>query len=134
MASKKQKRTIERVCEICGRAFLVGQYEVKRGRGKCCSLRCAHIKGSRARGYSDVYDRAAESKRYRRKYPDRAKANALLRYYVRMGKLHKSACSNCGTSDDIVGHHYDYRLPLAVVWLCRKCHALMHAQERMVSA
>ena len=35
-------------------------------------------------------------------------------------------CEYCGKKPkygmDLVGHHYNYSLPLDVIWLCKKCH------------
>jgi hypothetical protein len=36
-------------------------------------------------------------------------------------------CSVCGERGKIVGHHEDYESPLAVQWLCVRCHRRRHA-------
>lgn len=35
----------------------------------------------------------------------------------------------CAASSDLEAHHPDYRLPLAVVWLCVPCHNAVHSAE-----
>ena len=37
------KKTIQRICAICGDNFLVSQYEIDKGRGKYCSGKCRSI-------------------------------------------------------------------------------------------
>jgi len=39
----KQRGTIERKCIICGKQFLARSYEVKKGKAKYCSRRCAAL-------------------------------------------------------------------------------------------
>ena len=46
---------------------------------------------------------------------------------IKSGKLIKpDICPKCGSSIDIEHHHEDYSKPLDVVWLCIKCHAVLH--------
>jgi hypothetical protein len=44
---------------------------------------------------------------------------------VNSGALLRQPCQVCGNSES-EGHHPDYRLPLAVDWLCRKHHREAH--------
>lgn len=54
----------------------------------------------------------------------------IYRAALRAGTLTRpAACSDCGRERKIVGHHTDYRYPLAVVWLCTTCHARAHRRE-----
>jgi hypothetical protein len=40
------------------------------------------------------------------------------------------ACVKCeGTNSRIEAHHEDYRQPLRVMWLCRRCHRSLHAKR-----
>src|SRR3990167_6956341 len=35
-------------------------------------------------------------------------------------------CEKCEQIKIVEGHHFDYEKPLEVVWVCRKCHSLIH--------
>ena len=45
---------------------------------------------------------------------------------VRRGRIRRQPCVQCGTPN-AHAHHEDYSKPLEVIWLCRKCHNLVHA-------
>jgi hypothetical protein len=49
---------------------------------------------------------------------------------VASGKLQKKAsCELCSERCCTQAHHTDYGQPLKVVWLCRKCHGLVHTKD-----
>lgn len=56
----------------------------------------------------------------------RAARNAVLRA-LEDGTLKKGKCK-CGSSD-VQAHHEDYRKPLEVKWVCRKCHDKEHGKD-----
>lgn len=73
--------------------------------------------------------RAAEVSRKRHAIKIAAR-NALLNA-VRDGRVQKfSACMHCGSTKNVQGHHTHYDAPLAVYWLCAKCHAQTHKEHR----
>jgi ribosomal protein S27AE len=39
-----------------------------------------------------------------------------------------NTCCDCG-KDSVDAHHEDYTKPLEVIWLCRRCHCIRHAQS-----
>ena len=51
----------------------------------------------------------------------RIKARSDANHAIRDGKLKREDCKACGRKDAQM-HHHDYKKPLEVVWLCRKCH------------
>lgn len=51
----------------------------------------------------------------------RANARAYLHVYEKRGKVKREPCANCG-EPEVEPHHLDYRRPLEVIWLCRRCH------------
>lgn len=68
---------------------------------------------------------------WRKKHPDRAKAQGVLYRAVRDGKLQRpDTCSRCGKKARIEAHHNDYSKPLEVLWVCKPCHYLAD-QERL---
>ena len=57
--------------------------------------------------------------------------HGLVSKAVKRGTLKRPAtCTHCGnpSPETIQGHHPDYRKPLEVIWLCKKCHRLEHVR------
>lgn len=53
-------------------------------------------------------------------------ANLRVQRAVKRGELTRpDACETCGKPCKPEGAHTDYSRPLDVMWLCRKCHAVM---------
>lgn len=63
--------------------------------------------------------------RYRRRHPDRVEAHRKTSDALRLGKLVRQPCRECGGPKG-QAHHPDYRRPLYVEWLCRPCHEAHH--------
>lgn len=66
-------------------------------------------------------------KRYKEKYPEKWKAQKLAHYAVRIGKIKRQNCENCGSVKSQM-HHPSYKHPLTVVWLCALCHKQLHRE------
>ena len=67
--------------------------------------------------------------RWRKKHPKRARAQRLVAYAIRTGKITRQPCEACGTAKNIHAHHDDYNNPLDVRWLCARCHAAYHRKK-----
>jgi hypothetical protein len=52
--------------------------------------------------------------------------------YLKRGLIERFPCEKCDEGESEM-HHADYSKPLAVTWLCRKHHLLLHASERELS-
>jgi ribosomal protein S27AE len=59
---------------------------------------------------------------------ERRAAKSAVYCAVKAGKLKPpKRCSGCGRfAGRIHGHHDDYSKPLAVRWLCARCHGAIH--------
>lgn len=69
------------------------------------------------------------------KHPDRVRAQTIAGNAVRDGKLRPPmCCEGCGLARPIQKHHHDYSRPLAVVWLCKPCHAIADKLRRRLEA
>ena len=55
-------------------------------------------------------------------------ARSKLARALETGEVKKGKCKVCGAKN-VEAHHKDYRKPLDVVWLCRKCHDRKHGKE-----
>lgn len=65
------------------------------------------------------------AKAYRKKYPERYRANSMVAFALKQGALSKQPCMHCG-STEVEAHHPDYSRPLDVVWLCPPAHKEIH--------
>lgn len=64
---------------------------------------------------------------WRRRFPGRYAAHLAVQRAIKSGELVRQACEHCGQSDGrLDAHHPDYSKPLAVVFLCRRCHTRLH--------
>ncbi len=123
-----------RTCVSCGAVFHAPYKEINRGKGKCCSLRCAAKLASANRDQSGpnnnnwkggIADNTGRKKRYRAKNPEKHAAHLMMRNAIRSGKLIPESCKMCGCQK-VEGHHTDYSKPLSVVWLCKEHHLEAH--------
>lgn len=79
---------------------------------------------ARLLGNKPETSKAVKQAWYRRN-KHKKKANTILNRAVKRGIVSKpSACNRCGCSGRLEGHHDNYSMPLAVEWLCTKCHGL----------
>ena len=72
-------------------------------------------------------------KKYLENYPMKRAAHVVTGNAIRDGRLiRETSCSECGSSENIEGHHDDYSKPLDVRWLCRKCHVSWHKSNKPI--
>jgi len=123
---------IPRVCVVCGAQFGAKPYEVKRGRGKCCSKACSARTAARPDQSGEAnpnwkggFTNTQRFGRHKEKYPEKYLARLLMTKAIRRGDLVKQPCEVCG-SEEVEGHHDDYSKPLAVRWLCKTHHIEHH--------
>jgi len=66
--------------------------------------------------------------KWAKQHPLARAAHCILGNAIRAGKIRKQPCARCGATIRIHGHHEDYYKPLGVIWLCPKCHSLIHSK------
>ncbi len=120
-----------RECKKCRRADVAAykrtsygkEAEAKYGRsalGKAAAARYNRSDLGKAR-------RARAQRSVRVRHPEKTQAYRKLRAAVASGKVKRQPCSRCG-QERAEAHHPDYSKPLAVEWLCRKCHLAEHGR------
>lgn len=68
-------------------------------------------------------------RRWRKRNPEKVRARMVFYRAVFAGKiLRPKRCTQCGVKCRPHGHHTDYSKPLAVEWLCPKCHKGRHVK------
>lgn len=73
-------------------------------------------------------DRKAQKARERKKYPHQVAAYQKVFHALKRKKLIRPLnCSLCNERGYIMGHHSDYSKPLDVIWVCWKCHEMLHS-------
>jgi len=121
---------------------------VREGKARFCSVKCRNQ--WLAREVTPFVDRSGEKNgnwkggisrdnyRYKKiqiaRYPERVAARNAVNSAIRAGTLLREPCRDCGTTEDIQGHHEDYSKPLDVIWLCRSCHRELHERQDMKKA
>jgi ribosomal protein S27AE len=73
------------------------------------------------------------TKRFRVKYPEKARAHDKVRRAIEAGLLVRMPCEACG-AERAHAHHEDYSAPLDVRWICQKCHSGVHAGSLRVES
>lgn len=72
-----------------------------------------------------VAARVDVTREYRKRYPERYKANLAVARALRGGLLIKEPCFMCGNPES-EAHHPHYGAPLLVTWLCAAHHKEIH--------
>jgi hypothetical protein len=63
-----------------------------------------------------------------KRYPEKIKARNQVNNSITAGKLVRLPCEVCGNVKSHA-HHFDYKKPLQIVWLCRKHHMQQHRKK-----
>jgi hypothetical protein len=66
---------------------------------------------------------------YIAKHPKIRVANNAARYIEA-----PNVCEFCGSTENVVKHHFDYDYPLLVVAACKSCHKWIHKKEVLTNA
>ena len=112
---------------------------------KCKSCARADVAANRLKNLERIraYDRqrakaprrrqraAVVSRRWRRQYRERARAQGLIGNALRNGAaVRPMLCQRCCRNTKLEAHHPDYMQPLAVRWLCKPCHYVEDCERR----
>lgn len=90
-------------------------------------------------GFECAYNGKTEKVRLRqRKYlldeenKRKNKIRKQTRYKIKTGKLKLGNCAKCNSDQNVEAHHISYKkgFECCIVPLCKKCHQLLHKQEK----
>ena len=106
---------------------------------KDCTKKDVHENYYKNREYYSIYEEKRWKKEERKKdaifyqqnrrkkNPQKNIAYLAVSRTLKAGKIKREPCALCGAKET-QAHHEDYSKPLEVIWLCRKCHLLMHGK------
>lgn len=121
-----KRKSVPAICLQCKANFDARVDKIEQGRGKFCSYKCsrlAQVGDNNPNWKGGISTNAYHYKKDQvSRYPERVSARKKVAYALKTGKLTKTACVNCGATEDIQAHHHDYSKPLDIIWLCRNCH------------
>lgn len=116
----KNCNRLSAICDYCDLSFWESQSKYKKKKRHFCSMNC----------YSQ-YRKYCLPKEEQHAYKNgglplkekqiRIKARTKLNHAVRDKKIIRLPCEACGEKQS-QAHHQDYTKPLAVKWLCARCH------------
>ena len=110
---------LKRRCKTCRRDYMRANPDV--GRKAAQKYR---------RDHSEIYK--SKVQQYKNDNPERRRAVYTLDNAVRDRRvIRPNKCSVCNKPCKPDGHHEDYSLPLAVMWVCRSCHITYHKKRRI---
>jgi len=114
-------------CAWCGKNFLKEHKRInqtiKHQKKHTCSRRCASKLANEARRCEPTTVNAANTRRDKEKYPEKAHARYLVRQAVKTGKLIPlDECEMCGSENHVEAHHPDHSRPFLLLYLCKDCH------------
>lgn len=134
-----RQRLVLRTCETCAGRFWCVAKNLEVGGGRYCAKRCAAAAvastGSMAGARNPRWlggvslDNMRYRLRQRERWPEKEAARRAVHHAVAVGQLVPAPCEKCG-EPKAEAHHDDYAKPLAVRWLCRRCHVAHHTNER----
>ena len=130
---------MKKQCSRCKEAKPLTEFGKNRSRASGLEYWCKQCNNAAGKKYRDsdagkvVMRKLARAwqRKYRKLYPEKAKARQAVTNAVRDGRLTRpETCSLCWNKGIIEGHHPDYSKPLDVEWLCKPCHKAVHEMEK----
>lgn len=109
-------KTKKAVCGQCCIEFPIRPTDLKKQTTHFCSHKCQMIFYNKFRGSQDV---SKEKKLLA--------VGRVFEYLEKNPSARQSVCSLCNSTHFVEAHHPDYDKWDEVVWVCRKCHKLIHS-------
>lgn len=117
---------VKKRCLNCDSLFFPRKVEVMRGWGKYCSHRCSVRHAPKPKRTKLGWRKNSRIKRNQNKRL-KDKAREWVYRAIKSGKIDRpNHCWVCWKPCKPDAHHENHRHPDWIVWLCRKCHLLIH--------
>lgn len=110
-------------CDYCHKVFMDKPSSIARKKRHFCCQQCytnfriEFLPPEEHNSYGSGYSKGERERR--------SKARSKWHHYARDNKIAPQPCEKCGCPK-AEAHHDDYSKPLAVRWLCFKCHREWH--------
>lgn len=65
----------------------------------------------------------------KKKFPLKNNARNRTRYYVKVGRIKKEPCKECGELN-VQAHHVDYNDAFNIIWLCGTHHRVLEGKQK----
>lgn len=123
----------KKTCMKCGQERPLPDFWIDRKQPDGRWVICKYCGRKRSRARRARLKHRARQAAYRQENPEIVRARHDVRQALRHGKMEKPEhCELCGVRKATEAHHEDYRKPLEVWWLCRKCHGRAHEGKVVV--
>ncbi len=109
-------------CDNCHKNIRKTFYTYNQYKKHFCSNKCYGLFRSSLPLHSSPLFGTGQSKEINK---EKLRANSIFNHYLEDKKIPRKPCVLCGKKLSW-GHHYNYKLPLSVIWLCRKHHEYLH--------
>lgn len=121
-SQESQFALTEKRCGRCAETLPVDAFNKDRSRANGLQSFCRECqKGNYTRG--ENRQKALErSARYRAENPEKIRAQKKVWQEIKMGRMTRGMCEQCGKQGTDAHHYRGYDKPLDVQWLCRSCH------------
>jgi hypothetical protein len=115
------------ICAWCGNTFEKAIKRInqtkKLGKQHACSKICASKLTNEERRCEPTTTNAANTRRDKDKFPEKAHARYLVRQAIKSGKLIPlEECEVCVSDHLVEAHHPDHSRPFFLLYLCKNCH------------
>jgi hypothetical protein len=115
------------ICEYCGKLFTKQNKRInqtnKKNKKHACSRKCASALINESRKCEPITSNAINTRKDKRKFPEKVVARSKVRQAVKTGKLIPlEECELCGSEINIQAHHPDHSRPFLLLYLCPDCH------------
>lgn len=125
-----------KTCSKCKLTKESGDFSIKSSTRDGLSYQCRSCTNE----YSTAYNAKRRAQGFKsgtshwdKDNPHKKNTHQKVRWAVKSGTLEKpECCEACDSTTNIVGHHEDYDKPLEVLWLCRRCHGMLHRSNERI--
>jgi len=122
-----------KTCSKCKLTKELDEFSIKNQAKDGLNYQCRSCCNKRTREYLKEKRTYQPTAIWDKLNPDKRRTHQKVHKAVKSGTLEKpECCEACDNTTNIVGHHEDYDKPLEVLWLCRRCHGMLHRSNERI--